>query len=115
MYVSGVISLIYFYEFNGASLFELLNVKPNLKLRCMMFIKSYFACKFHILLVIPLSIIFRISANHTWAYGPAHAQPPLAWMPNRSLRRVEMKLWWTSLPVSWCTVRKEKMLTLSAE
>ena len=35
----------------------------------------------------------RSMPSRRWPYGPAHEQPPRAWMPNRSLSSATTKLW----------------------
>src|SRR5215510_9048679 len=39
-------------------------------------------------------LVSRSMPSRRWPYGPAHEQPPRAWIPNRSLSSVTTKLWW---------------------
>jgi hypothetical protein len=49
--------------------------------------------------------------NKSCAYGPAHAQPPRACIPNTSFRTVHTKLWCRKVPRGWRTIN-EKMGSL---
>ena len=49
--------------------------------------------------------------NKSCAYGPAHAQPPRACIPNTSFRTVQTKLWCRKVPRGWRTIN-EKMGSL---
>src|SRR5215468_10175161 len=48
------------------------------------------------------SLVSRSMPSRRWPYGPAHEQPPRAWIPNRSLSSVTTKLWWR-YAVRWRT------------
>lgn len=45
--------------------------------------------------------------NKSCAYGPAHAQPPRACIPNTSFRTVHTKLWCRKVPRGWRTINEK--------
>ena len=69
-------------------------------------------CAWHLSNVAPLVYGFIVNKHfkqYTSAYGPAQAQPPLAWIPNTSFRTAHTKLWCKYNPDEEWRIMKEKI------